>query len=305
MEAIDWLLESDPAIRWQTMRDLCDLPAAAVDAERAKVATYGWGPRLVNRLAADGRVDAERPEWDCLRGLLLLRDMGWDPTSDDARSLVGRVSELTWHGQLPQDIAWHGRPFFAGEVEPCINGRVVVVGAYTGQDVRVIVDRLLDEQCADGGWNCEAGNGSTRGSFHTTICVLEGLLEFDRATGDSGDVRVARHRGQEYLLDRRLLRRLSTSEVIDEAFTRFAYPTGYQYDLLRATDYLRSAEVTPDERSVEAVDIIRRRGRDGRWALDPAESNPLEFDMDERAGQPSRWNTLRALRVLRWADSRA
>lgn len=303
MEAIDWLLESDPAIRWQTMRDLCDLPADAVDAERAKVATYGWGPRLVNRLAADGRVDAQRPEWDCLRDLLLLRDMGWDPTSDEARSLVGRVSELTWHGQLPQDAAWHGRPFFAGEVEPCINGRVVVVGAYTGQDVRVIVDRILDEQCADGGWNCEAGNGSTRGSFHTTICVLEGLLEFDRATGDSADVRAARQRGQEYLLDRRLLRRRSTGEVIDEAFTRFAYPTGYQYDLLRATDYLRSAEVTPDERSVEAVDIIRQRGRDGRWALDPAESNPLEFDMDERAGQPSRWNTLRALRVLRWADS--
>ncbi len=300
VNALDWLLDSDPAIRWQAMRDLTGSPAEAVAAERAKVATQGWGARLL----ALRDVDAERPEWDWLRALLLLRDMGLDPASDEARRAAAHVSELTWHGILPQDAAWHGRPFFAGEVEPCLNGRVVSVGAYFGQDVRVVVDRLLGEQCSDGGWNCEAENGSTRGSFHTTICVLEGLLEYELATGEPGDVRAARVRGQEYLLQRRLLRRLSTGQIIDEAFTRFAYPTGYPYDVLRAADFLRRAGAAPDERSAEAVELIRqRRAPDGRWPLDPADNNPLDFDLGEQVGQPSRWNTLRAMRVLRWADT--
>ena len=226
----DWLLDSDPAIRWQVMRDVTGEADKVVDAERAKVAEQGWGARL---LALPERDGAGGREWDWLRALLLLREMGLDPASAQANDAIAHVSGLTWHGTLPKDADWHGRPFFAGEVEPCINGRVVAVGAYFGQDVRAIVDRLLGEQCDDGGWNCEAENGSTRGSFHTTICVLEGLLEYERATTENGPVCEARERGQEYLLQRRMLRRRSTGGIIDEAFARFAFPTGYQYDVLR------------------------------------------------------------------------
>lgn len=301
MNAIDWLLDSDPAIRWQVMRDLAGEAAEAVAAERAKVAKRGWGARL---LALPKRDGAEGREWDWLRALLLLREMGLDPASEEARHAITHVEGLSWHGVLPKDAGWHGRPFFAGEVEPCINGRVVTVGAYFGHDVRVIVDRLLGEQCEDGGWNCEAENGSTRGSFHTTICVLEGLLEYERATTDDGPVRQARERGQEYLLQRRMLRRLSTGEIIDEAFTRFAFPTGYQYDVLRGTDFLRCAGVAPDSRIAEAIELIgQKRDLDGRWLLETADSDLLDFDMGEADGRPSRWNTLRAMRVLRWAVS--
>src|SRR5512143_3962400 len=206
MSVIEWLLESDPSIRWQVMRDLTDEPDAIVAAERSRVASEGWGASLLALQGPDGYWGkAERnPEWVSIRTLLLLRDMGLDPASDEARRAIALVRDnVTWRGVLPQDAAWHGGPLFAGEVEPCINGRVVAIGAYFGEDVRGIVDRLLGEQMSDGGWNCEQENGSTRGSFHTTICVLEGLLEYDRATGGSPAVKAARERGQEYLLERR------------------------------------------------------------------------------------------------------
>ena len=185
---IQWLLDSDPSIRWQVMRDLTDAPGEQVAAERAKIATEGWGAQLLSGQNADGYwgTGTSNPEWVSLQALLLLRDMGLDPASTEARRAVTRVRDnVTWQGVLPQDAAWHGKPLFAGEVEPCINGRVVAVGSYFGQDGQGIVDRLLGEQMSDGGWNCEQERGSTRGSFHTTICVLEGLLEYERATGSS------------------------------------------------------------------------------------------------------------------------
>jgi hypothetical protein len=230
--------------------------------------------------------------------------MGLDPSSNEARRAVALVRDnVTWKGVLPQDAAWHGKPLFSGEVEPCINGRVVAIGSYFGQDVRGIVDRLLGEQMTDGGWNCEAENGSTRGSFHTTINVLEGLLEHERATGGTAQVRAARFRGQEYLLQRRMFRRLSTGEIIDPAFTRFSFPTGYHYDVLRGLEHLRRAGAVPDERVAEAIDLVeKKRGDDGRWILENPHPGELHFDMDEGEGGPSRWNTLRALRVLRWYE---
>ncbi len=196
-------------------------------------------------------------------------------------------------------------PFFVGEVEPCINGRVVAIGAYFGQDVQSVVDRLLGEQMADGGWNCEQEHGSTRGSFHTTINVLEGLLEHERATGGTGELKAAQLRGQEYLLKRRLLRRLSSGEIVDPAFTHFSFPTGYHYDVLRGLDYLRVAEVEPDQRVGEAISLIEsRRDADGRWPLENPHPDQLDIEMDERGGKPSRWNTLRGRRVLRWYEQR-
>jgi hypothetical protein len=296
---IQWLLDSDPSIRWQTMRDLTDASDEEVAAERAKVATEGWGAQLLGRQEANGHWggDPNNPEWTCLLSLLWLRDLGLDPSSTEARRAVARVRDnVTWHW-------WDDKPFFEGEVEPCINGRVVSVGSYFLQDAQSasLVDRLLGEQMDDGGWNCEQENGSKRGSFHTTINVLEGLAGYERATGGSSAVTAARKRGQDYLLERRLLRRLSTGEIIDPTYTELSFPTGYYYDVLRALEYLRRAGVPRDERMSEAIDlVVQKRGQDGRWRLENPHPEQLDLGMDEVEGKPSRWNTLRALRVLDW-----
>jgi hypothetical protein len=307
MSVIEWLLDSDPSIRWQVMRDLSDEPAGAVAAERARVATEGWGPRLLALQAPDGQWGGStwNGEWiSTFHSLLLLRELGLDPESAEARAAVSLVRDhVAWQGWLPQDAAWHGRPFFSGEVEPCINGNVVAVGSYFGEDVQGIVDRLLGEQMADGGWNCEQENGSTRGSFDTTINVLEGLREHERATGGTADVTAARLRGQEYLLERHLFRRLSTGEVIDPDFTRLSFPTRWHYDVLRGLDYLRDADATPDERVADAIGVVEsKRDADGRWPLESSYPGRVHFEMDEGDARPSRWNTLRALRVLRWYE---
>jgi hypothetical protein len=315
---VDWLLDSDPSIRWQVMRDLTAAPAEAVAAERARVATEGAGARLLALQAADGRWGgaAWNRGWNStMHALMLLRDLGLDPASDQARRAVGLVHHgVTWTGCGPREC--DGNPFFAGEVEPCINGQVGAVGAYFGQDVRRIVDRLLAEQLADGGWNCEAANGSTRSSFNTTICVLDALLEHELRVGSSPEVTEARLRGQEYLLERRLFRRLSTGEVVDydkkdgpgggrghPAWTRFAFPTWWHYDVLRGLEYLRRAGVAPDERVAEAIELVAsKRDGDGRWPLEVRYPGVMPVETDEGEGRPSRWNTLRARRVLRWHE---
>ena len=217
VSVIDWLLDSDPSIRWQVMRDLTHAPAEDVAAERARIATEGVGARLLALQSDDGRWGgaAWNSGWDStMHVLLLLREVGLDPESNEARRALGLVRDrVTWQGCGPQEC--RSNLFFTGEVEPCINGQVAASGAYLGQDVRHIVDRLLGEQLPDGGWNCEAENGSTRSSFNTTICVLEALLEHERAVGNIPEVTEARLRGQEYLLERRLFRRRSTGEMID------------------------------------------------------------------------------------------
>lgn len=306
--AIAWLLDSDPAIRWQVMRDLVGAPAHEVAAERARVATEGLGARLLALQAPDGRWGgaAWNRGWDStMHALSLLREMGLDPASDQARRAVGLVRErVTWHGCAPREV-WENA-YFAGEVEPCINGQVAAPAAYFGQDVHGIVTRLLGEQLPDGGWNCEAANGSTRSSFNTTICVLEALLEYERAGGGSPELREARLRGEEYLLERRLFRRRSTGEVIDPAWTRFAFPTWWHYDVLRGLEYLRRAGVAPDERAAEAVALVAsKRDDDGRWPLETRHPGRMPIEIDEGEGRPSRWNTLRALRVLDWYSAGA
>ena len=299
MTVEDWMMESDPAIRWQVMRDLLGVPTDVVAAERARVAKEGWGARLIAAQRSDGHWgdDLSNPEWITLLALVLLRDMGLDPGSEEALRSVALVRDnLTWH--------WWDKRFFEGETEPCINGRVVAVGAYFQQDMAGLVDRLLGEQMEDGGWNCEQENGSTRGSFHSTINVLEGLLEFERVAGSTDEVTAARERGQEYLLERRMLRRRSTGELIEPAFVVLSYPTGYHYDVLRGLDYLRAAGVSPDERAREAIDIVdSKRDADGRWPLEILHDDDLQFEMGEAEETPSRWITLRALRVLRWAQA--
>jgi len=299
MNVIDWLLDSDPAIRWQVMRDLTDAPGDEIATERAKVATEGWGAQLLTAQPPDGvwGGGAYFPEWTSTTATLsLLRHCGLEPQSPRARDALGLVrANARWEHEA--------EPYFEGEVEPCINGQAVAIGAYFGQDVTSIVDRLLTEQMDDGGWNCEQENGSTRGSFESTINVLEGLLEYERATAGNADVTAARRRGEEYLLERRLLRRRSTGEIGQRRWLYIGFPNGWHYDAVRVLDYLRDAGVTPDERTAEAIGIVEsKRDTDGRWPLDYAYHDELLVDLDERVDEPSKWITLRAMRVLRWAE---
>jgi hypothetical protein len=294
---IDWLLDSDPAIRWQVMRDLGDTPADVVAAERSRVESNGWGAHLLESQRPDGQWGDGTTHpfwWTNLYTLVWLRDLGVDPAGARVRAAIDRVREhVTWGPEFGDS------PFFEGEVEPCINGRVVALGAYFDVRSDRLVDRLLGEQLADGGWNCEAERGSTRSSFPTTICVVEGLLAFEQAFGASPSIANARRRGEEYLLERRLLRRLSTGEIIDPAWTQFAFPPLWHYDVLRALDHLRAADVRPDARMDEAIAIVReRRLGDGRWLLDARHRNTLHEDAAGTVGEPNRWITLRAMRVL-------
>jgi hypothetical protein len=302
---IDWLLDSDPSIRWQVMRDLTHEPADSVATERARVATEGWGAQLLGLQAPDGRWGGK--PWsleytDTFHVLELLRRFGLDPRSEQAKRAINLVQkQVIWKGGAPVETPWDEHRFFEGEVEPCINGNVVATGSYFGVDMTPLVDRLLGEQLPDGGWNCEVENGATVSSFGTTINVLEGLLEYERASGGSDTVGEARRRGDVYMLERRMFRRKSTGEVIDPTWLEFSFPTWWHYDVLRGLDYLREGGFEPDERVAEAIEVVEgNRDPDGRWPLQNVHEGETHFEMEDGEGKPSRWNTLRAMRVLDW-----
>jgi len=302
---IDWMLDADPSIRWQVMRDLTHEAADVIAAERARIATEGWGARLLALQEPDGLWGgtAWSHDWtDTFHALELLRRLGLDPGSEQARRAVGRVHDyVTWGDGAPRESPWADNCFFDGEVEPCINGNVVATGSYFGVDMTPLVDRLLGEQLPDGGWNCEVENGTTVSSCGTTINVLEGLLEHERATGGAGGVGESCRRGEAYLLERRLFRRRTTGEVIDPSWLRFSFPHWYHYDVLRALEYLRAAGVEPDERVAEAIGVVEgNRDPDGRWPLQNVHAGAVHFQMEDGEDTPSRWNSLRALRVLDW-----
>jgi hypothetical protein len=310
---IDWLLDSDPSIRWQVMRDLLDAAESEWTAERAKVETDGWGARLLACEDEDGQwaggsfipsgfdfqewQEVGQPWTATAFTLSQLREFGLDPASERARQAVELIGANSRWDHANQ-------PYWEGEVEECINGRAVADGAYFGVDVSSIVGRLVGERLADGGWNCERANGSVRSSFATTINVVEGLLEYEKATGGTPESREARKSGEEYLLERNLFRRLSTGELTDEQFLSFLSQPMAE-DVLRALDYFRSAAAlsgaAPDPRLGEAVDHVRsKRLADGTWLLDRSLPGRVWFDLDDGPGKPSRWVTLRAMRVVRW-----
>ena len=313
MTVLDWMLDSDPAIRWQALRDLTDASADAVAAERARVATEGWGARLLALQGEDGQwaggacfpggwvAPSNHPDkvlgqpWTAtLPTLQLLLDLGVDPGSEQVRRAIGKVADqCRWECD---DL-----PFFGGEEDPCINARTVALGVYFGQDIDGIVERLLGEQLQDGGWNCWTDYGSVRSSYHSTINVLEGLLAYECASGGSADSIAARRRGEEYLLERNLFRRKSTGEVADPHWLRFSLATQWHYDVLRALAYFRTAGDPPDKRMDEAAQLLRSKQQpDGTWLLENTHPGDAYFPLDDGDGRPSRWNTLRALRVLRW-----
>lgn len=296
---IPWLLDSDPAIRWQVMRDLTSASRDDIAVERTRVASEGYGALLLDQQRPDGQWGdgAAHPFWwTNLYSLIYLRDLGVDPANDRVRTAIDRLAtNVNWGPEFGNS------PFFEGEVEPCINGRVVALGAYFGKRSDRLVERLLSEQLADGGWNCEAERGSVRSSFHTTICVLEGLLSFEQAFGDTPRLAESRRRGEEYLLERQLLRRKTTGEVINPAWLQLAFPPLWRYDALRALDYFRSTGAPPDPRChAAAAAVLERRQSDGRWLLDVQHKDTLHVDFSGPPGAPSRWVTLRALRVMQW-----
>ena len=313
MDVTAYLLDSDPAIRWQVLRDLTDAPADEVAAERARVASEGWGARLLAEQADDGYwdggvyrpgwVDEERPFYDAWTAthpsLQLLREFGLDPACAEAQLAVARVRE---------GVRWDhaGEPYFDGEVEPCINGGALATAAYFGEGGDHILETLLATRLPDGGWNCWDEDGTSPSSFHSTICAVEGLLEWERAGGGSAEATAARGEAEEYLLERRLMRRVSTGEIIDPRFTMPSFPTRWYYDVLRGLDYFRLARPEGDDRCADAVELIRDRKLPfGMWKLELNHQGATPFEMEaEHEGFPSRWITLRALRVLRWWDAR-
>ncbi|ABF42560.1 hypothetical protein Acid345_3559 [Candidatus Koribacter versatilis Ellin345] len=297
MDTISWLLEGDPAIRWQVMRDLTDAAPAKIAAERARVPHEGIGAAVLAAQGSDGAWHLpDEPDWlPTLFMMQLLRATGADSSDPAVASAVERLhTGFRW----AEDLG--GKPFVEGETEPCINGGALAAGSYFGRPSESLASRLLSEQLADGGWNCDAPK-STRSSFHSTICVLEGLREFELAVGIRTDVTAARRCAEEYLLRRGLFRRLTTGEVANPEFLEFAFPPRYHYDVLRGLDYFRAAGVEPDGRMSDAIRIIEsKRQSDGRWILDQAYNEAITVPTGENVGEPSRWNTLRAMRVLQW-----
>jgi hypothetical protein len=289
------------------MNDLTGESPDMIAAERSRVATEGWGAQLLAHQSAAGNWGEPKEDRGLLitlYSLVVLKDLGLDPASKQARKMIDRVEKrlvFKWH---------NNQPFLHGEVEPCINGRILAIGAYFKEPNHALAKQLLGEQLEDGGWNCEAQlespkrPKSRRSSFHTTICVLEGLLDYERAGGKSAAVTKARKRAENYLLERQMFRSLRTGEVIDKRWLLFSFPTFWHYDVLRGLDYLQNAGIKPDLRVREAIKIvIQRRHQNGRWPLNLLHREHIPLEMETAVGSASRWNTLRALRVLRWYNN--
>jgi hypothetical protein len=315
----DWLLESDPALRWQVERDLLDASPEVWEATRTRIATEGFGARLLALQDADGQWaggaffpadfdfdSGERSEdgqpWTATTWTLnTLREWGLDASVLRER----RTAEL-----LDEHCRWEydDLPYWSGEVDCCINAWTLANGVWLGANISGIADWFLDHQLPDGGWNCEWVNGSRRSSFHSTLNSLKGLLAFEAATGGTSDTRAARHRGEEYLLERRLIRQLRTNQPVAQWVNDFIYPIRWSYSALNAGEYFRLAALhdgaLPDPRLSEAIDIVRAaRQSDGSWMQTGRQPGRVWFEIDVAAGQPSKWLTLYGTRLLTWWDS--
>lgn len=314
-----WLLDSDPALRWQVERDVAGEPPAVWEATRARIATEGFGARLLALQDPDGRwaggaffpadFDFEGPEaaedgqpWTATTWTLnSLREWGMDAAVLRER----RTAEL-----LAENARWEydDLPYWGGEVDCCINAWTLANGVWLGADVTGIADWFVEHRLPDSGWNCEWVEGSTRSSFHSTLNSLKGLLAFEDATGGSDTTRAARQAGEEYLLERHLYRRLSTGEAVGPWVDHFGYPFLWVYSVLNAADYFREATTRdgrgPDPRMAEAIEMVRAaRQQDGTWLQAGRKPGRVWFEVDVPAGEPSKWLTLYGIRVLDWWDA--
>ncbi|WP_241993109.1 squalene cyclase [Cryobacterium frigoriphilum] len=320
---LEWLLDSDPALRWQVQRDLAGSPRAVWAETRARVGSEGFGVRLLALQDADGQwaggayfpkdFDFDGPEAADGAGqpytattwsLNSLRDWGLD-----AEALAGTAELLAVNSRWE----YENLPYWGGEVDACINAFTLANGVWLGADVSGIAQWFLDHQMTEGGWNCEWVEGSARSSFHSTLNSLRGLLYYEEATGgDVGghreELRAARRAGEEYLLERRLLHRLSTDELVGPWAPRFAHPFRWFYSALAAVDYFRAASMrdgtSPDERLGEAIELIRAaRLPDGTWLQERRHPGRVWFETDVAAGEPSKWLTFYGIRALAWWDA--
>jgi hypothetical protein len=302
-----WLLDGDPAIRWQTLRDITSERGALVDQERRRVESEGWGARLLAKQDPTGTWAGGlyTPKWTSTTyTLLMLRDFGLEQTNRQARE----GCKLLLEGGLQPDggINYGDGANRSRQGEACVSGMVLSLLAYfrlKDERQHSIAGYLLDQQLADGGWNCRRPSGATHSSVNTTISVLEGLRHYELTLPVRvGEIRRAQRLGREFLLAHRLFRSHRTGNIIKSEFTRFSFPPRWHYDILRALDYFKTVNAPRDPRLTEAVEIVRtRRREDGRWLLPAGYKGHTFFEL-EKAGKPSRWNTLRAMRVLRWWD---
>jgi len=297
---LDWLAVGDPAVRWQVERDLLSRDPAIWQQTRDQVGRVGWGRELLDRQHVGGTWGGGlySPKWTSTTyTLLLLRRLGLAPSDDQAIAGCRRLlDDANWvEGGVAYSLNW-------GYAERCVNGMILsLVSYFDVGDPRVdsIAELLLSARMSDGGWNCRDHEGAAHSSFHTTISVLEGLAEWKRSTGSS-DADAAIARARDFMLDHRLYRSHRTDEVISDAWTVFHFPPRWHYDVLRGLDHLQDAGAVPDQRAADAVELVRARRRpDGRWAKGPQYSGDTFFTL-EPGRMPGRWNTLRALRVLRW-----
>jgi hypothetical protein len=304
-EIFEWLLEGDPAIRWQVQRDLLQTPQSTIQAERARVSTEGWGARLLALQDPDGKWGGGlyTHKWTSTTyTLLLLRRLGLAP--DNPQAAQGCLI------LMDKGIYTDGGINFSkymSHSETCISGMVLSILAYfqtPDERVHTLTDYCLNQQMPDGGWNCQSYEGATHSSFHTTTLVLEGLRLYETWQPKHIDlVHLAQERGREFLLQHRLFRSHRTGQIVHPAFTRFSFPPRWHYDVLRGLDYFQDCQAAYDTRLVDAITlVVSRRQKDGRWKLQNQHAGRTFFEM-EAVGLPSRWNTLRALRVLRWWDA--
>jgi hypothetical protein len=300
-EVSSWLLAGDPSIRWQALRDLADAPSRTVQRERDRVAIVGWGASLLNCQDAEGTWAGGLygPKWKSTTySMLSLRDLGLPPDNRQAKTACA----LLLDNGLCSDggIAYPARD----QAETCITGMVLSILSYFRYDderLDTVAAHLLAQQMADGGWNCRRPRGATHSSMHTTISVLEGLRLYEQhRRRRARAIRSAQSRGREFLLQHRLFRSHRTGEVIKPDFLRLSHPPRWHYDILRALDYFREVGAPRDDRASEAIALLEaKRLPDGRWNLEHRYRGKVFFEM-EHLGKPSRWNTLRALRVLLW-----
>jgi hypothetical protein len=302
---VAWLLEGDPAIRWQVFQDLISGSDSKVARERARVAREGWGRRLLELQKPDGGWSGlYNPKWTSSTYTLLL--LGWLGLPRGNRAARSGATVLLDEGLYADNGInfWRSR---WRRSETCVTAMVLAIAArFAAGDSRLenLVEYLLAEQMPDGGWNCRRPRGATHSSLHTTILALEGLLEYEAGGGrQARRTRQARECAHEFLFAHRMFRSDRTGTVIDGRMTRFSFPPQWHYDVLRGLDYLRAAGAAKDQRLDDAIELVKkRRTSDGRWLLQNVHHGHYHFAI-ETAGRPSRWNTLRALRVLRqWGD---
>lgn len=316
-QLLTWLLDSDPALRWQVERELVGSSQEVWGETRTRVALEGFGAQLLALQDADGQwaggayfpgdfdfhgaeaADGAGQPWTATTWTLTtLREWG-----RDAAALAGTAEMLAKNSRWE----YEDLPYWSGEVDCCINAYTLANGAWLGADVSGLVPWFVNHRMGDGGWNCEWVEGSTRSSFHSTLNCLKGLLYYESAIGGSDELRATRHAGEEYLLARRLLRTISTGEPVGSWATHFAYPFRWIYSALNAAEYFRNAAhvdgIPPDPRLSDAIDVIRAaRQPDGTWLQGRRQPGRVWFEIDVPVGEPSRWLTFHGTRVLAWWD---